>query len=126
MEPAFRKRTAEKNHQEGNPAEQRKNTEAGKNKEWWEELAGAISKDKEEQNKWYKILTHPFAIVTGLIALGYWWFNQKDGKYSEIARKNEQLKTEISRLKKKCKKLKKRTRNDAAHIVNGHRFALLD
>src|SRR5688500_14678335 len=109
MEAAFRKRTAAKNHQEGKPTEQRQNTEAGKNKEWWEELAGAISKDNEEQNKWYKILTHPVAIVTGLIALGYWWFNQKDGKYSEIARENEQLKTEISRLKKKCKKLKKRT-----------------
>ena len=126
MEAAFRKRTAAKNHQEGKPPEQRQNTETGKDKEWWEQLAGAISKDKEEQNKWYKILTHPIAIVTGLIALGYWWFNQKEGKYSEMERENEQLKTEISRLKKKCKKLKKRMRNDAAHIVNRNRLALLD
>lgn len=127
MEATFKKKSSAHNQQEGGkPHGQPQNAETGKSKEWWEELAGAISKDKEEQNKWYKLLTHPFAIVTGLIAMGYWWFTQKDHKYSEITRENEELKTEIARLKKKCKKLKKRIRNDVGHIAKRKQFALLD
>ena len=127
MEATFKKQSSAHNQQERSKSySQSQNTETGKSKEWWEELAGAISKDKEQQNKWYKLLTHPFAIVTGLIAVGYWWFNQKDQKYLEITRENEQLKTEISRLKKKCKKLKKRVRHNAGHIAKRKQFALLD
>lgn len=127
MEATFKKQSSAHNQQERAKSHgQPQNAETVKNNEWWEQLAGTISKDKEEQNKWYKLLTHPFAIVTGLIALGYWWFNQKDHKYSGISRENEQLKTEVARLKKKCKKLKKRIRDDAGHIAKRKQFALLD
>jgi hypothetical protein len=127
MEATFGKQSSAHNQQERDkPHARSQKAEAGKNKEWWEQLAEALSKDKEEQNKWHKTLAHPFAIVTALIALGYWWFNQKANKCSEITRENEQLKIEIDRLKRKCKKLKKRIRDDAGPIAKRNLFALLD
>ncbi len=126
METAFKKRSSPDTSQEsGKEKQQNENVgkETGKDKAWWEQLAGAIPDDKEEQKKWYKLLTHPLAIITGLIMLGYWWFNQKQKHYVRIEQENEELKTEITRLKKKCRKFKKRMR---ANGEKSNRFGVLD
>ncbi len=129
MEAAFKKRSSPNSSQESDKdKQQEQNTgkETDKDKTWWEQLAGAIPDDKEEQKKWYKLLAHPLAIITGLIMLGYWWFTQKQNHYARIEQENEQLKTEITRLKKKCKKLKKRMRANTSYGEKSNRFAVLD
>jgi hypothetical protein len=129
METAFKKRSSPDSSQEsgrGKQQEQNAGKETGKNKAWWEQFVGAIPDDKEEQKKWYKLLTHPLAIITGLIMFGYWWFNQKQKHYARIEQENAELKTKITRLKKKCKKLKKRMRANTSHGEKSNRFAVLD
>lgn len=128
MEATFKKKSSPDNAQENNK-DKRQRPNAGKtgdNKSWWEQLTGDIPEDKDEQNNWYKRLTHPLAIIAGLIMLGYWWFNQKQKHYDQLVQENEELKNEVSRLQKKCKKLKKQNRVNAAHNVKSNRFAVLD
>jgi len=100
-----------------------KTNQTGEAKAWYERLAGTIPEDKEEQKKWYKMLTHPLAIIVGLITLGYWWFKEKERNRALTVKETEELKAEMARLKKKYKKLKKRIRKN-----NGdpNRFAVLD
>lgn len=129
MEATFKKRPSLDTEQENAKDKQQQQAagkEARKDKEWYERLAGAIPEDKEEQKKWYKLLTHPLTIITVLIALGYWWFNQKEKKYTLNVKENEELKTEIARLKKKCKKLKKRVRSNTSYKGDPNRYAVLD
>ena len=129
METAFKKRSSPnssgqngKNKQQ----EQKAGKETGKDKAWWEQLLGTIPDDKEEQRKWYKLLANPLAVIVGLIMLGYWWFDQKQKHYIRIEQENVELKTEISRLKKKCKKLKKRKHTNTGYGEKSKRFAVLD
>ena len=129
METAFKKRSSPDSSQEsGKDKQQEQNAgkEKGKDKAWWEQFVGSIPDDKEEQKKWYKLLTHPLAIIAGLIALGYWWFNQKQKHYVRSEQENVELKSEIKRLKKKCKKLKKRMRVNTSYGEKSDRFAVLD
>ena len=94
-------------------------------KHWLEQLAGAIPDDKKEQEKWYKLLMHPFILIGGIIALTYWWVSQKQKHFDSMQQENEQLKIEINRLKKKYKKLKKRTRSNIGHNPKSISSALL-
>ncbi len=110
MEAAFKKRPSPDSSQESGKDEKQEHStgkETGKDKVWWEQFVGAIPDDKEEQKKWYKLLTHPLAVIAGLIVLAYWWFNQKQKHYIRIERKNAELKTKINRLKKKMQKTQK-------------------
>lgn len=100
--------------------------DAGRKKEWWEHLAGTIPEDKEEQRKWFRWLTNPLVIVTGLIALGYWWFSKKQKHYAILEKENEGLKSELSWLKKKYKKLKKKARNTSRNNGKTSRYTVLE
>ena len=116
MEAAFKKRPSPDTAQEKGKEKQQQQSEhkeTRKDKQWWEQLAGAIPDDKEEQKKWYKLLAHPLVVIAGLISLGYWWINQKQRLFAKVQQENEELKVEINRLKKKFKKLKKRAKANA-------------
>src|SRR5258706_10824977 len=102
METTFKKRPSSATVQENDKDKQQQQNAGkgtGKDKQWWEQLAGAIPEDKEEQKKWYKQLAHPLVVIAGLISLGYWWINQKQKHFAKVQQENEELKTKIKRLK---------------------------
>ncbi len=129
METTFKKRpssaTAQKNDKD-KQQQQNDGEETRQNIQWWEQLAGAIPEDKEEQKKWYKLLAHPLVVVAGLISLGYWWVNQKQKHFAKVQQENEELKIEINRLKKKYKKLKKRMKTNLGYNGKSNRNTVLD
>ena len=129
METTFKKRPSSATAQENDKDKQQKQNsgkEPGKDKQWWEQFIGAIPEDKEEQKKRYKLLAHPLVVIAGLISLGYWWINQKQKHFAKVQQENEAMKTEITRLKKKYKKLKKRMKANTSYNGKPNRNAVLD
>lgn len=133
MEAAFKKHSSQFTGQQEDRSKQQQRQAGGEkenpgkeDKAWYEQLAGAIPEDKEEQKKWYKLLTNPLTIIAGILIFGYWWFSRKEKKYVLIEKENEELKAEIARLKKKYKKHKKQIRTNAGHGGNYRPTTVLD
>ncbi len=100
--------------------------QTGKEKQWWEQLAGTVPGDKEGQKTWWKFFTHPLTIIIGLVILGYRWSSKQEARYKTALKENEELKTEIARLRKKYKKLKKKKQSPSAANGKPKRPAVLD
>lgn len=93
--------------QENSTNSQPQEQTAGQRPDWLNQLAGLLPNGKEDQQKWYKLLAHPLAIVAALVAFGYWWFKQKQPPPSHLEQENGELKKKLKKIKKKYKKMKK-------------------
>ena len=91
-----------------NDSKQNQNACNTQDKDWLNQLIGTTEQDGIKNI--YKLLTHPLALVAVLVFVLLWSLKEKKTD-SGISKENEELKKELTFIKKKYKKLKRRLNN---------------
>ena len=83
---------------------------AGTTKPLHEKITEAIQKDDDLLSRLLKTLSHPVVMIVGILALLYWYHQQQK---SESPKNRIKADSQLAKLKKKNKKLKKRIKKQS-------------
>ncbi len=111
-------------NQQSQPKEQQASAAGQPNP--WEQLAGELPKDKEAIKEWSKLLSNPFICVIAIIAAAYFFYTRKKAPTTSSPPDYEQLRADLTHLKKKNKKLRKQLMYHQATGKNPAREAIMD